>query len=362
MNPADYSLADFYYSDTDDPTHPPPDFGEWCEAGAWALSLMEPALQGPAVPRVKIARGGENQKMINLSSYNYMGMAHHPEVVEAAKQALDTHGTGACGSPLLSGLSDLHRALESKLASFLQRESVMLYNSGFGGVLGAMSGMLRKGDVAILDAKCHLCAIDGANLSKAKVMFFDHNDPQSLEEILKKTEGKRRLIAVEGVYSMDGDIADLPALLEVSHRYQCPMFIDEAHSILVYGKHGRGVVEHHNADRDVPLYFGTFSKSFASVGGFLAGNKDLIDYLRYYSNPYGFSCALPPSVVAGILKVLELNERDPSIRARLWENTEYFRSNLQRMGVNTGESTSQVIPIVIGSSHDTIDKATSDLN
>ncbi|MCB9639181.1 MAG: aminotransferase class I/II-fold pyridoxal phosphate-dependent enzyme [Myxococcales bacterium] len=348
MNPAEYSLADFFYSDTDDPTRPPPEFAAWREAGAWAMSLMEPALHGPAVPRVEIHRAGHDQKVINLSSYNYMGMAHHPEVVEAAKMALEKYGVGACGSPLLSGLSDLHRELEEKLAAFMGREAVMLYNSGFGAAMGALAGMLRKGDVAILDAKCHLCALDGAALSKAKRVFFDHNDPASLDDALTKSEGKRRLVVLEGVYSMDGDVADLPALMEVTRRHKASVFIDEAHSLLVYGKKGRGVAEHFNAENDIAVMFGTFSKSFAGVGGFVAAKKDLVDYLRYYSNPYGFSCALPPSVVAALLKVLEIFQRDDSLQKRLWENTEYFRSQLIGMGVNIGESTSQVVPIVIG--------------
>ncbi|MCK6508872.1 aminotransferase class I/II-fold pyridoxal phosphate-dependent enzyme [Myxococcota bacterium] len=349
INPADYSLADFYYSETNDPTCPPPEFTAWREAGAWAMSLMEPALHGPAIPRVSIYRAGHDQKVINLSSYNYMGMAHHPEVIEAAKQALDKYGVGACGSPLLSGLSDLHRELEVKLAAFLGREAVMLYNSGFGAAMGALAGMLRKGDTAILDAKCHLCAMDGASLSKAKRVFFDHNSAASLEEALSKSEGQRRLVVLEGVYSMDGDVADLPALLEVTRRHKASVFIDEAHSLLVYGKHGRGVAEHFEAEADIAVMFGTFSKSFAGVGGFVAAKKELVDYLRYYSNPYGFSCALPPSVVAALLKVLEIFQRDDSLQKRLWDNTHYYRSQLLQMGVNIGESTSQVVPIVIGS-------------
>jgi glycine C-acetyltransferase len=349
LNPADYSLADFYHSDTDDPTKPPPEFGQWREAGAWAMSLMEPALHGAAIPRVEIERAGETRKVINLSSYNYMGMAYHPEVIEAAKKALEKYGTGACGSPLLSGLSELHRELEAKLAAFLNRESVMLYNSGFGGAVGALAGMLRKGDVAILDAKCHLCALDGASLSKAKRVLFDHNDPASLEKALNESEGKRRLVILEGIYSMDGDMADLPALVEVTRRHKASIFIDEAHSLLACGKTGRGSGEHFGVEDDIQVIFGTFSKSFAGVGGFIAAKKDLVDYLRYYSNPYGFSCALPPSVVAALIKVLEINARDNSLRERLWENTAYFRSQLHRLGVNTGESTTQVVPIVVGS-------------
>jgi glycine C-acetyltransferase len=345
----DQSLADFFYSDSDDPLLPPPEFAEWRKQGDWAFSLYEPTLLGPPVPRAEMRRAGRVQRVINLSSYNYMGFAAHPQVIEAAKAALDCYGTGACGSPLLSGMNVLHQRLEGGIADLMQRESVMLFNSGFGGAFGALAGLLRKGDAAILDEKCHLSLIAGANLNRSKVHFFKHNDPESLDESLGKCEGKRRLVVVEGIYSMDGDMANLPALLEVTERHGCGLFIDEAHSILAWGEHGRGVTEHFGVGDRVGMIFATFSKAFAAVGGFVTARKTTIDYLRYYSHPYGFSCALPPSVVGGLLKALELASTDPSIRQRLWDNTRYFREGLLALGVNIGQSTTQVIPIIIGS-------------
>lgn len=348
-DPTELSLADFLFSDSEDPLVPSPEYLEWRKAGAWATSLYEPQLLGPPVPRVQIERGGERREVINLSSYNYMGFATHPEVIKAAQEALEQYGTGACGSPLLSGMADLHAQLEQELCRFMGRQATMLFNSGFGGAMGTLAGVLRRGDVAIVDEKSHLSLIAGANLARAKLQFFAHNDPSSLDEILKSTEGKRRVVVVEGIYSMDGDMADLPALLEVAEGHGVGIFIDEAHSILAWGEGGRGITEHQGVEDRLSLVFATFSKAFAGVGGFVSGQDGTIQYLRYYSHPYGFSCALPPSVVAGLLKVLEIVENDASIRERLMDNTLYFHKELKAMGLDLGDSTTQVVPIIIGS-------------
>ena len=349
MGNVQYSLADFAFSDTDDPLVPPPEFIEWLEQNEWAISLLEPRMHGAVAPRMVIERAGMVREVVNLSSYNYMGLATHPEVVAAAQRALVDYGTGACGSPLLSGMSDLHGELERRMAAFLGREDCMLFNGGFAGGMGSLVGILRKGDVAILDEKCHLCLIDGAKASRARVVFFRHNDAESLDEVLGQYEGKRRLVVVEGVYSMDGNTADLPALVPVAEQHGVGLFIDEAHSILAYGATGGGVVEHFGMQGRVALQFATFSKSFAGVGGFTCGSRALLRYMRLYTNPYGFSCALPPSVVAGLLKGLEVVTRDDTLRTRLWENTHYFREQALALGLDLGGSTSQVVPIVIGS-------------
>lgn len=346
---AEHSLADFYFSDSDDPLRPPEGFVQWAEAGSWAMSMYEPHMLGAVAPRMAIERAGERSDVINLSSYNYLGLATHPEVVAAAQEALRTYGTGACGSPLLSGLSDLHRGLEQELAAFLGQEDCILFNSGFAGGMGTLAGVLRKGDVAILDAKTHLCSIDGAKLSRAKLVFFDHNDPDSLDQALTDSEGARRLVVVEGVYSMDGDTADLPKLLPVAEKHGVGVLIDEAHSILVYGAGGRGVVEHYGAEKSIGLQFATFSKAFAGCGGFTVGPRALLQYMRYYINAYGFSCALPPAVVAGLRKALEVATRDNSLRETLWANTRYFREKAQQIGLDLGHGSSQVVPIMVGS-------------
>ncbi|MBL9103414.1 MAG: aminotransferase class I/II-fold pyridoxal phosphate-dependent enzyme [Myxococcales bacterium] len=359
---AESSLADFYFSDSDDPLVPPEAFTRWTEDGAWAMSLYEPQMLGAVRPRMEISRAGVTSKVVNLSSYNYLGLATHPEVVEAAQKALRDYGTGACGSPLLSGMSDLHRELEHKLAAFTGREDCILFNSGFAGGMGTLTGLLRKGDVAVLDAKSHLCSIDGVKLSKARLVFFDHNDPDSLDQALQDSEGARRLVVLEGVYSMDGDTADLPRLLPVAEKHGVGVFIDEAHSILCYGAHGRGVVEHFGAEQRVALQFATFSKAFAGAGSFTVGPKKLLQYIRYYINPYGFSCALPPAVVAGVSKALDVATRDNSLREQLWANTRYFREGALRIGLNLGESTSQVVPIIIGSDRRRLYELTRELH
>lgn len=356
------SLADFYFPDGNDVLEPPGDFTDWAERAAWGLALMEPRLRGAPVPRVTIDRAGMRRDMINLSSYNYLGLTHHPEVMEAAKAAIDKYGTGACGSPLLSGMTDLHDELQVKISEFLGTEDTILFNSGFAGGMGSMAGVLRKGDVAIVDAKCHLCVLDGIKLAKAKLVFFDHNDPESLDRALAAAEGKRRLIVVEGVYSMDGDTADLPALLPVADKHGVGVFIDEAHSILVYGEHGRGVVEHFDASGRVGLQFATFSKAFAGAGGYVSGDAKLLRYMRYYMNGYGFSCALPPATVAGVLKSLELATRDNSLRETLWGNVAYFREKALGLGLNLGESTSQVLPIIVGADRRLLYEAAIEMN
>jgi glycine C-acetyltransferase len=343
-----YSLADFHMSDTDDPLVPPADYTEWRAASTWATSMYERSLLGPAIPRTAVEAEGLRRPVINLASYNYLGLAHHPETVAAAKAAIDSHGTGACGSPILSGMSDLHRNLERKLSEFLGRPSSMLFNSGFGGALGILEGLLRKGDVAVVDNKAHLCLIDGAKLSGATIAMFDHNSAASLDAQLKKTTGRRRIVIVEGIYSMDGDVADLPALLDVAELHKVGVLIDEAHSILTMGPTGRGAAEHFGAEHRIALKYATFSKAFAGTGSFVSGRTDTLDYLRYYANPYGFSCALPPSVVASVAKGLEIATRDDTLRTRLRDNATYFRRQLVGLGLNIGESTTQVVPIVIG--------------
>jgi glycine C-acetyltransferase len=344
-----FSLADFYLAEGDDPLSPPEDFARWREETAWATVLYERSLLGGPVPRTQLEVDGKPRPVINLSSYNYLGLAKHPETIAAAQRALAAYGTGACGSPLLSGMTDLHRELERRLSAYLGYESTMLFTSGFGGALGCLAGLLRKGDIAVVDSRAHLSLIDGAKLSQAQLRMFTHNDPTSLDETLSRGEGQRQLVVVEGVYSMDGDMADLPTLLEVAERHGAGVLVDEAHSILTCGPTGRGVDEHFGAVGRVGLKYGTFSKAFAGVGGFVSGRAATLDYLRWYANPYGFSCALPPSVVAALLAGLEVATRDDALRHALWANTAYFRSGLRRLGLDSGDSTTHVVPIIIGS-------------
>lgn len=224
----------------------------------------------------------------------------------------------------------------------------MLFNSGFGGALGTISGLLRKTDVAILDNRSHLSLRDGAVLSRCRTEKFEHNDPVSLDTALTRQNGRRQLVIMEGIYSMDGDFGNLRELIDVAQSHGASVFIDEAHSMLACGEHGRGAAEKFGVEDRIPLVYGTFSKAFGALGGFVAGSKETLQYLRFYAHPYVYSCALPSVVIAAILKALELGTSQPELRAQLWENAEYFHAQLRGLGLDTGESTTYVMPIVIG--------------
>jgi len=347
-DPIKFSLSNFLAGESNDPLKAPASFTNWVRLGAWAAELYEPELLATADARTVINYGGKPRPVINLCSYNYLGLANHPEVLAAAHGALRTHGMGACGSPMLSGMTDLHRELERRVAKFLKREDAMLFNSGFGGALGTISGLLRKSDVALLDNRSHLSLRDGAVLSRCRAEKFEHNDPASLDAALSRQKARRRLVIVEGIYSMDGDFGNLKELLAIAESHGASVFIDEAHSILGCGEHGRGAAEHFGVEDRVPLVYGTFSKAFGALGGFVAGSKETLQYLRFYAHPYVYSCALPPVVIAAILKALELGTSQPELRVQLWKNADYFHAQLQSLGLDTGASTTYVMPIVIG--------------
>src|SRR5216110_1188752 len=322
-DPAKLSLSNFLAGETNDPLEAPPSFTNWMRVGAWAVKLYEPELLATADARTTISYGGQPKSVINLCSYNYLGLANHPEVIAAAHEALRTHGLGACGSP-------------------------MLFNSGFGGALGTIAGLLRKTDVAILDNRSHLSLRDGAVLSRCRTEKFEHNDPISLDTALTRQKGRRQLVIMEGIYSMDGDFGNLRELIDVAQSHGASVFIDEAHSMLACGEHGRGAAEKFGVEDRVPLVYGTFSKAFGALGGFVAGSKETLQYLRFYAHPYVYSCALPPVVIAAILKALELGTNQPELRTQLWENADYFHAQLRGLGIETGTSTTYVMPIVIG--------------
>src|SRR6266853_5432417 len=332
-DPAKLSLSNFLAGESRDPLQAPPSFTAWMQAGAWAVELYEPEMLASADARTSIRYDGKSQNVINLCSYNYLGLANHPNVVAAAHEALNSHGLGACGSPMLSGMTDLHRELESRIAKFLGREDAMLFNSGFGGALGTISGLLRKSDVAILDNRSHLSLRDGAVLSRCRAEKFEHNDPESLETALKRQQGRRRLVIVEGVYSMDGDFGNLKELIAVAKSHDASVFVDEAHSMLSCGQNGRGAAEKFEVEDQISLVYGTFSKAFGALGGFVAGSMEAVQYLRYYAHPYVYSCALPPVVVAAIIKALEIGIQQPELRKQLWENVDYFHAQLRGLGI-----------------------------
>ena len=282
QDPAKLSLSNFLAHETSDPLEPPPGFTHWMRQATFAVELYEPELLASADARTTIDYNGRPRSVINLCSYNYLGLANHPEVIAAAQEALRTHGLGACGSPMLSGMTDLHRELERQVAKFLGREDAMLFNSGFGGALGTISGLLRKNDVAILDNRSHLSLRDGASLSRCRADKFEHNDPVSLDKALARKQARRQLVVMEGIYSMDGDFGNLPALLDIAESHGASVFVDEAHSMLACGEHGRGAAEKFGVEDRIPLVYGTFSKAFGALGGSwpAEGDPSLPAFLR----------------------------------------------------------------------------------
>ena len=349
-----YSLADFHYTDSPDVLSPPEDYVTWMNhpkvrAG---YSFFEQQLLG--APRVSTEilsnLDTKRRKIINLTSYNYLGLSTHPEVIKAAKEALDIYGLGASGAPLLSGTFDLSTEFAAKLAAFKHKEDCLLYSSGYGGNVGAIQGLMRKGDVLIMDEKCHKSLVDGGTLAQVKMLFFEHNNMESLEMMLEKAKGKRKMVAIEGVYSMDGDLAKLDQIVPVCEEHDAPIYIDEAHSTLMFGKTGCGVAEHFGLEDKIGVSFGTLSKSFGGVGGFVCSNKAIIGYLKGYSSAWNFSCAPSPPVVAGLMKAFEIATRDSTLRDMLWKNVDYLKEGLLGMNLDLGGTESQVIPIIIGSS------------
>ena len=308
----------------------------------------------PQTPEISVRRiHGDEHDLVNFSSYNYLGYANHPDVIEAAKEALDTFGLGATGSPLLNGTFDIHKKLENSLTSFFGQEGygVSLFSSGYGANIGVVSSYIHKGDYVVLDHSSHASLIDGAVMSQGTVKLFRHNDAEFLERILKRIskENRRILVCVEGVYSTDGDYGNLKDIVTVSKNYGASILVDEAHSLLIAGKTGKGVVEEFDVLADVDLLIGTFSKSFGGIGGCVYAKNDLINYMNYYARSRMFSCALDPAVTGGIIKALELasgTDGDQK-RKRIIDNADYLRSLLKDK-VDIGTSQSWVIPIIFG--------------
>jgi 8-amino-7-oxononanoate synthase len=291
----------------------------------------------------------DGRELVMLGSNNYLGLTNHPEVKAAARDALERYGTGCAGSRLLNGTLDLHVALEDRLAAFSRREAALTFSTGYQVNLGVLSCLLGRHDVAILDALDHACILDGARLGFGKILKFRHNDLESLEQKLRAApEGWGRLVVVDGVFSMEGDLAPLPQIARLAKQYGARLMVDDAHGIGVLGATGRGTAEHFGVESEIDLVMGTFSKSLATVGGFVAGDSVVIDFIRHHARSQIFSAAPPPASVAAAAKALEIVEREPERRKQLWEHTTYMRRELRALGFDTGDSESPVIPIVVG--------------
>lgn len=294
----------------------------------------------------------EGRKMIMIGSNNYLGLTQHPKVQEAAKKAVERYGVGCTGSRFLNGTIDLHLELERRLARFVGKAKALCFSTGFQVNLGVISSLVGRDDVILCDRMNHASIIDGCRLSFGSTIKFKHNDMADVERLLKQFERNGReagkLIVVDGVFSMEGDIIDLPALVRLKEKYGARLMVDDAHSIGVLGKRGAGTAEHFGLVDSVDLIMGTFSKTFASLGGFVAGDEEVIDYIQHHARSLIFSAAMPPSCVATVLACLDLIESDPGLRERLWKNAEFMRKGFGELGFDTGRSRTPVIPVVLG--------------
>jgi 8-amino-7-oxononanoate synthase len=291
----------------------------------------------------------EGQKRIMLGSNNYLGLTHHPKVLEAATRALHLYGSGCTGSRFLNGTLDLHLQLEGALARFLGKEDCIVFSTGYNANLGLISGLVTKGDVVFLDKLDHASIVDGAKMSFGTTVRFNHGQMASLERKLQQCEEPGgRMVIVDGVYSMEGDIADLPGLLRVCRRHGAALAVDDAHAIGVIGPNGDGTAAHFGLTDEVDIIAGTFSKSLASIGGFVAGTRPVINFLRHHSRPLIFTAALPPANTAGVLAALEVLQTEPERRERLWTNTRRLADGFRALGFDTGPSETPIVPILIG--------------
>jgi 8-amino-7-oxononanoate synthase len=346
---SDYDYSNFYYGAGDDPLNLLGPFGSWYrDAKDNGYYLYSEALSSAPTTHVRVRNGktGEWKDLLNLASYNYLGISYRDEVKQAAREALERYGLGASGSPILSGTFDVHEELATELAEFKAKEACILFPTGYSANVGFISALMRAGDTIFLDQYSHASIVDGAILAKSKTVFFRHNNPLDLERKMANVRGKK-LVVVEGVYSMDGDMCALPDVLEVSKRHGARMLIDEAHSTFLFGPNGRGVAEHFGLDKEVDFHLGTFSKSLGGQGGFVAGSRELVDYVNAFGRSRFFSCNLAPVLTAGLLAGLRIAVAEPHLRARLWSNVAYLRRRFAEEGVDIGKSNSQVMPVMV---------------
>jgi 8-amino-7-oxononanoate synthase len=289
------------------------------------------------------------KKMIMLGSNNYLGLTADPRVKEAAIAATEKYGTGCTGSRFLNGTLDIHVELEEKLARFLHKQDCICFSTGYQTNLGSISALVRKGDYVIADKFDHASIIDGALLSRGAIKRFVHNDPESLDKVLSSLPTDAgKLVVVDGIFSMEGDVAPLPELVPVCKKYGARILVDEAHSVGVMGPTGAGVAEHFGMTDEVDLVMGTFSKSFASLGGFIAGESKVITFLRHNARSLIFSASITPASVAAALAALEIIINEPQRREKLWRNTRMMLSGFPKLGFDIGTSTTPVIPLFIG--------------
>lgn len=288
------------------------------------------------------------RKLLMFGSNSYMGLTNHPKVKEAAKNAIDTYGSSCSGSRFLNGTSRLHVELEEKLADHLGKEAALIFTTGFQTNLGTVATITGRNGVIILDESDHASIIEGSRLSFSKVLKFAHNDMNDLENMLKSIKRDLvKMIVVDGIFSMEGDICNLPEIVRLANKYGALVMVDDAHALGVIGEKGKGTASHFNLEDEADIIMGTFSKSLASVGGFIASTSDMVNYLKHHSRPLIFSASIPPAAVAAALAALEIIQTEPERQAALWENTDYISKALLDLGFDINTTETPIIPIYI---------------
>jgi glycine C-acetyltransferase len=292
----------------------------------------------------------DGREVINLSSNNYLGLTTHPKLKQKALEAIEKYGVGSGAVRTIAGTMTLHLALEEKIAQFKQVEASVVFQSGFTANAGTVQAILGKEDVIISDELNHASIIDGCRLSRAEIKVFPHKDVEACEKVLKEIRSRpgRKLLITDGVFSMDGDIAPLPQLVELAEKYGCLMMIDDAHASGVLGRNGRGTVDHYNLHGRVDIQVGTLSKAIGALGGYVCSTRDTIEFLYHRARPFLFSTSHPPSVAATCIAAFEVLEEEPERIEKLWTNTRFFKEGLKKRGFNTGMSETPITPVMVG--------------
>jgi glycine C-acetyltransferase len=291
----------------------------------------------------------DGKRVVNLSSNNYLGLANHPKLIRAMVDATEKYGAGSGAVRTIAGTMSIHMELERRLAAFKKTEAVVVFQSGFTANAGAVSAILNKDDVIISDELNHASIIDGCRLSKAPIKVFPHKDVDAARKILKDLPvAQKKLLITDGVFSMDGDLGPLPALCDLADEFGCIMMVDDAHASGVFGANGRGTIDHFKMHGRVDIQVGTLSKALGSLGGYVAGTRDFIDFLYHRARPFLFSTSHPPGVAAACIAALDILENEPELIDRLWDNTRFFKKGLETLGFNTGISESPITPVIAG--------------
>jgi glycine C-acetyltransferase len=292
----------------------------------------------------------DGREVINLSSNNYLGLTTHPKLKQKALEAIQQYGVGSGAVRTIAGTMTLHLALEEKIAEFKHVEASVVFQSGFTANAGTVQALLGKEDVIVSDELNHASIIDGCRLSRAEIKVFPHKDVEACEKILKEIQNRpgRKLLITDGVFSMDGDIAPLPGLVELAEKYGCIMMIDDAHASGVLGRNGRGTVDHYRLHGRVDIQVGTLSKAIGALGGYVCSTRDTIEFLYHRARPFLFSTSHPPSVAATCIAAFEVLEEEPERIEKLWTNTRFFKEGLKKLGFNTGMSETPITPVIVG--------------